>query len=151
MEQIQQEIWKEIPGTDGVYLASSLGRIKTIDRIISAGKRGTRNLPSRLLKPKIDRDGYAVTAIYINEKRKDSAFHRLIAKTFLPNPFNYPIVHHKNGDRQDNRVENLEWCTYAHNANVDNTLIHKFNLKDCIVKYIKENKIETLDQLINSL
>lgn len=67
------------------------------------------------LTPKINWDGYHRIQIWKNNKCKYISWHRVVAETFLPNPNNYPVVNHKNGIKDDNRVENLEWCTQQEN------------------------------------
>ena len=74
-------------------------------------------------KPKyqsVNRDGYKVVGLWKNNKSTAKTVHRLIALAFLPNPENKPCVNHINGDKQDNRLENLEWATYSENT------IHSF-------------------------
>lgn len=76
-----------------------------------------KNPKGVLLKPTIQNNGYAYVSLYSNKKKFRFLMHRLIAQTFIPNPYNKPQVNHKNGDRTDNRVENLEWCTASENIN----------------------------------
>ena len=94
------EIWKDIPGYEGRYQASNLGRIK--------GPRG-------LNKPFINRDGYLVATLYAGREKRRTGAHRLVAMAFIPNPEEKEQINHKNGIRTDNRVENLEWVTCSEN------------------------------------
>ena len=97
------EIWKDIPGYEGRYQASNLGRIKSVkSQTIMSNKRS-------------DND-YIIVNLCKDGKKRSFTAHRLIAKTFLPNPDNLPCVNHKNENKQDNRVDNLEWCSQSYNS-----------------------------------
>lgn len=69
----------------------------------------------KFLTPKVNWDGYHRIQIWENNKCRMVSWHRVIAETFIPNPDNKPVVNHKNGIKDDNRVENLEWCTQQEN------------------------------------
>ena len=71
---------------------------------------------------------------------KICSLHRLMAETFIPNPNNYPIINHINGDKQDNRVENLEWCTFSYN----NKEAYRLGLRKVSEKTIKQFKRDCL-------
>lgn len=113
-----EEIWKDIPGYEGLYQASTLGNIRSLPKSdIRHTKRATSvwNVSGKILKGRVGRHGYLIVAIYKNQTRCDISIHRLICLTFLDNPEQKPYVNHKNCIKYDNRLENLEWCTQKEN------------------------------------
>lgn len=109
---MQSEIWKDVPGYSGLYQVSNLGRVKSIERV-DANKHLVRE---RILKQSNRGNGYNVVVLY-SKGHKMFAVHRLVALAFIPNLDGLPQVNHKNENKTDNRVENLEWCTARQNAN----------------------------------
>lgn len=111
-----KEIWKDIPEYEGLYQASSLGNIRSIDRIIyDKNLKRSRNFKGKILKQNIRNDGYLFVNLSKNGINKVVKIHRIIAKTFIKNNNNYKCINHINGNKQDNNINNLEWCTYSHN------------------------------------
>ena len=114
---MNKEIWKDIPGYEGLYQASNLGRIRSLNHktlqtnIYGTGGKALIEYKGKILKGWIQNTGYLTVSL----KNKKYSVHRLIAITFIPNPNNYPIINHKDGNKLNNKVENLEWCTYKHN------------------------------------
>ena len=108
-----KEIWKDIKGYEGLYQVSSLGRIKSMERIA----RNNHRVRERILKTYIDKDGYIKCCLCKEGKRKPLMVHRLVAKAFIPNVNNYPVVNHKDEVKDNNIVDNLEWCTAKYNSN----------------------------------
>lgn len=106
------ETWKDIPGLEGRYQASTLGRIKSLSRRVKTWN-AHKTIPECVLKPAVAPNGYL--HVRIDGRTKD--VHRLVAQTFIPNPQNKPQVNHKNENKQDNSVLNLEWCTPKENIN----------------------------------
>lgn len=113
MNKSEPEIWKSHPEYAGIEV-STLGRVRTLDKMVRNGS-GTRSLKGRVLKQFENHDGYMQIAFSVNGKVVSKLVHRLVAQTFLPNPDNLPMVNHKSCIRDDNRVENLEFCTASYN------------------------------------
>ena len=104
------EEWKNIDGWEGRYQISSMGRVRT-NNYKRTGK-------VKIMNGVTDIRGYKNIAFReggAGSKQKHFMVHRLVAKAFIPNPNNKPFVNHLNGNRSDNRVENLEWCTKEEN------------------------------------
>lgn len=108
------EYWQDIPGYEGLYQASTYGRIKSLSRYYKTGRGGIQLLPERILKENLETQGY-FGVLLCNGKQKRYRVHRLVAITFIPNFNNLPCINHKDETRTNNRVENLEWCTQAYN------------------------------------
>ncbi|WP_407505086.1 NUMOD4 domain-containing protein [Elizabethkingia meningoseptica] len=107
--------WKDIPGYNGMYQASTNGHIRSLDRIVSNGN-GLFMKKGVVLKTTLDKNGYLTLNLYNSDKvKKLWKVHRLIAITFISNPENKATVNHLNSLRNDNRVENLEWATFSEN------------------------------------
>lgn len=114
-KQLDDEKWKPMFGYEEYCEASTLGRIKVLQRKVTDKNGKIKNVKEKILCLGYYSNGYEQFSISIDNKRHTGIVHRLIAKTFIPNPENYPVVNHKNGIRDDNRVENLEWCTQGYN------------------------------------
>ena len=116
-----KEIWKDIEGYEGLYQISNLGNVRSLDRVrkqfnhngIAKIKYKGRTLKKQLQK----QTGYNTVTLYDNSRKgKIKSVHRLVAETFLENKNNYPVINHKDGNKQNNNVNNLEWCTISHNV-----------------------------------
>lgn len=112
------EIWKIIPNTEECYEASSMGRIRSVDRLVATARNKDMKAIRRgkILKTELDRSGYPVVTLSIENKQKTCKVHRLVASAFVPNPNNLPQIDHINSKRYDNRPENLRWCTSQDNT-----------------------------------
>lgn len=107
------EIWKDIDGYEGDYMVSNWGNVKSLERLDSLGHLRKE----RILKPLKNTKGYLFVVLCKDGKMKTFKAHRLVAEAFLDNPDNLPQVNHKNEIKDDNRVENLEWCSAKYNTN----------------------------------
>lgn len=120
-----QEIWKEITGYEGYFEVSNLGNFRSKDRVIKYKTSGYRNYPGKTLKTEVIEEGYKRITLMKEAKKTRYMCHRLVAQEFVPNPENKPFINHKNGDKGDNRAENLEWVTQEENENHSITVLGK--------------------------
>lgn len=104
MNEEKEIIWKDIPGYKGLYKVSNTGKIFSC-------------VTNRELSIIQKSDGYTgITLCDKDHNKKQYRIHQLVAKAFIPNPNNYPFINHKNEIKNDNRVENLEWCSIKYNS-----------------------------------
>ncbi len=104
--EASSEEWKDVVGYEGLYMVSNKGRIKSL-----RNKNGVE-----IMRQRTDR-AYCSVSLKVNQKSKIFFVHRLVAMAFVPNPFNYPEVNHKDEDKKNNNADNLEWCTRSYNIN----------------------------------
>ena len=111
---MKEEIWKDIEGYEGLYQVSNMGRVKSLERTVRCG-RGYKIIPERIRKARKNNYGYLQLNLYKDGKIKSYKIHRLVAQAFLENPDNLPEVNHIDENKQNNYVENLEWCSKSYN------------------------------------
>lgn len=109
--------WRDIPGHEGRYQASSAGGVRGLTRTVTQRNRWGQTI-ERIEQGKElaqDRDRYGYLAVFSRPMGGRKTVHRLVGLAFVPNPEGKLQINHKNGDTADNRAENLEWCTASEN------------------------------------
>ena len=109
------EIFKDIKGYEDKYQVSNYGRIKRKKRTYKQA-RGLRTNEERILKCCVKPNGYLRVSFRVGNKSKYYMIHRLVGIAFIPNNKNKPQINHKDKNRQNNRIDNLEWCTSLENV-----------------------------------
>ena len=156
--KMSEEVWKDIKGYEGLYQASSLGRIRSLDRYKKTKGRYKEmqcKIKGTILKQAINHDGYYEVVLSKDGKAKTMRVNRIIAETFIDNKTQ---VNHINGDKLDNRVENLEWCTCKENIThaLNNNLMKPVKGKEhymskMVGKYDKnDNFIEKYNTIVEA-
>ena len=108
-----EEIWKDIKGYEGLYQVSNMGRVKSLRNFSGVHKKYYKY--EKIMKLVNNGKGYLTVMLSNNKVKKHKYIHRLVAQTFLPNPNNLPEVNHKDEDKKNNCVCNLEWCERQYN------------------------------------
>lgn len=123
-EELKNEEWKDVGECKGyeqfkgLYEISSLGRLRSLDKWVNHSSGNGRCLrKGKLLKQQLDSYGYLYVILRNHGLFKVIKSHRAVALAFLPNSNNLPEVNHKDEDKMNNRVDNLEWCTSKYNVN----------------------------------
>jgi hypothetical protein len=108
---------KPIKGYEGLYEIDTEGNVFSTNRRVKTKNGKILSLKGRMIKQFISTSGYKNVGLHKEGKQEMRYVHRLVAQTFIENPRNYPQINHKNENRLDNRVDNLEWCTAKYNSN----------------------------------
>ena len=115
------EVWRPVRDYEGLYDVSSLGRVRSLDRIANCkhrnGKEFTRTVKGHISAQVPNNNGYMMVWLHKNGDRRNCLVHRLVAEAFIQNPDNLPQVNHKDENPKNNMPDNLEWCTAYYNIN----------------------------------
>lgn len=112
---MEEEIWKDINGYEGLYKISNFGRVKSLARWTNSLFGKPRYLTEKIMTIQIVGGGYHSVRLCKNGTKTNFKIHRLVATHFISNPNNLPQVNHLSGIKKDNSIENLEWCNALHN------------------------------------
>lgn len=137
------EIWKDIQGYEGFYQISNLGNVKSLERVVDKGNGILQHRKERIMNKRESVDGYYVAKLNVNKKSKSIAIHILVARHFIDNPNNYPEVNHKDCNRKNNQVDNLEWCTHQQNVEHSKQLGHYKTKSGCDNPNYKNDALKT--------
>lgn len=148
IENLECEIWKDIKNYEGLYKISNYGRVKSLGRYteyqncLSDDRIGIKSrVNEKILKGHLCY-GYHYVGLTKNGKTKGFRVHRLVADAFIPNPNNNPIINHKDENRLNNHVSNLEWCDCKYNLNYGNSRkkLSESLIKNRGVKVVQKNR-----------
>ena len=136
-----KECWKDIKGYEGIYQVSNTGKIKSLKRTYK-----NRICKEKIKTPVITPKGYYRVGLCKEGKTKFYYIHRLVAQTFLPNENNLPQVNHKDENKLNNCINNLEWCDNEYNINYGNCNIKRYISR--AINYCKyNNKYDIAEEL----
>jgi hypothetical protein len=115
IQDLDGEIWKDVLGFEGYYQISNKGRIKSLERCVKGKNKSYLTLKSRLYEGYVCKKGYIRMTLSKNHKMIRKYVHNLVADAFIPNIHNKPQINHRDGNKKNNIVDNLEWCTCIEN------------------------------------
>lgn len=134
---MEEEIWKDIQGYEGEYQVSTFGNVRSLDRISEYVDGRVYTYDGKLLKKRYSSKlGYEIVTISKNSKIKHLYVHRLVAEAFIDNPMNYKFINHKDENKRNNHISNLEWCTPKYNM-VYSDIFKKSRKK--VIQYTRNN------------
>lgn len=141
----EEEIWKDIDGYEQLYQVSNLGRVRSLERLVTTnkGNGGFKKIKSKIREPQ-NRNGYKVVALFRDGKRTSFYIHRLVAESFILNHSNFPMVNHKDEKRENNTVENLEWCNHQYNITYGTTLQRK---SEALARAVQGTHVKTDEKI----
>ena len=123
------EVWKSCVGLEGLYEVSNFGNVRSVERMVPHYCGGLKKSPSKLLKPGKGKNGYLTLSLCVDGEKSNHAVHRLVALAFIANPNHKVQVNHKDGNKHNNNVENLEWVTVSENAKHGYGVLNAFHYK----------------------
>lgn len=145
------EIWKPIKGYEGLYEISNLGNVKCVEHKCKGRFGNLRTVKEHMMKCVLNKtNGYYYVSLSKGDRGKTFAVHRLVANAFIPNPNNLQILNHIDENKQNNVIDNLEWCTSLYN-NTYNDVHKKRKRYSHTWEYEKDNIIKKAKNLNNEI
>lgn len=149
LDNIGDERWVGIPNYESEYQSSSIGRIKSLKRVVKGGNGAKQNIPEKIMHQCINNTGYcSISRTFVFNGKQTNLVHRIVAESFLERLDIYTEINHISGIKTDNTLLNLEWCTRSQNLrhavdilNINTGLNHfrsKFTEKDVIEIFYSE-------------
>lgn len=135
--------WKDIKGYEGKYIISNYGEIISLPRYKQNNSKPQYVEPKEIAKYINSKNGYVYVQLWNNSKCKNIRLHKLVAQNFIPNKENKLQINHIDGNKQNNRVDNLEWCTYYYNNSYGTKLERQS--KSQINDFKKSKKVNKYD------
>ena len=145
-----EKIWKDVDGFEGLYLVSSDGDIKSIARTVITKNNKKLKVVEKLRKLTKTTAGYPYVILTRDDIRKTLLVHRLVAKAFIENPNNLKCVNHKDEDKANSNVNNLEWCSYTYNNTYKDIHLRRNldSINRMVIQYdLKMNEIKRWNSL----
>ena len=148
ISQEEYEVWRDIQGYEGIYQISSFGRVKSKERDVKGKDGKVRKLKESIRTPRKHLAGYWFLNLSKKGRVKGFSIHRLVALHFIPNPNGFLEVNHIDGDKDNNRMSNLEWCTRGYNLSHArfNGLIRQDGVESHWSK-LDENEVKTIREM----
>lgn len=135
---MNQKEWKEVKDFEGLYAVNNVGEVRSLDRqVYHQGNNSYHNIKGKILSTRINNSGYISVRLSKGGKTFTRFPHRLMAEAFIPNPLNKGETNHRDGNKLNNTVENLEWLT--HSENIQHAYSMKLIKKKTKRKTVKEN------------
>lgn len=124
-------IWKDVKGYEGLYQVSDTGKVRSF----------VKNNEPHVLSDCVGSNGYPTIVLCKDRKKASHTVHRLVATAFLPNPYEYPCINHKDENKTNNNVSNLEWCSYTYNGLYGLRGVILANKKKPVAEYTSDGKL----------
>lgn len=144
---LEGEEWKPVPDYEGMYEVSNYGRVYSILRFVDNGRGSLRKTGGRVLRIAVAKHGYSIVQVNRDSIPQTVRVHIVVAKAFIPNPNNYPMINHKDEVKTNNVFSNLEWCDAKYNNNygtirLRNSLKQKNNINSSrpVLQYTRDNQ-----------
>ena len=141
------EIWKDIKNFEGLYQVSNLGRVKCLEHKCPGRYKGKYRTVKEHMMTCVENktNGYLYVSLSNLDRGRTFTVHRLVANAFIPNPENKPVLNHKDENKHNNCVDNLEWCNAKYNINYSDRGIKFGKTVGCkVIQYsLKGEEIET--------